>query len=98
MFSLASPAFKTQDLTEALDEGENRRVTLKFTALPIPEVEWRLNDSLVKGVQIDSSHSSTTLHIENADRAKHAGKYSVTLRNSVGIVTTTVTVKVTGEK
>lgn len=94
---VAAPVFQTRDLHELLSEGDSKRLTVKFTGLPAPDVEWRVGDSLVRGVQIDSSSTTSSLHIKDADRRKHAGVYTVTLKNKAGVATTEVTLDVTGK-
>lgn len=94
---VAPPVFRTQDLSEVLEEGESRRISLKYSGLPEPEVEWKLNGSLVRGVQIDSSNNTTSMYLKNADRSKHAGTYTVSLRNSAGSTTCNVKVQVKGK-
>lgn len=94
---IAAPAFQTRNVHIQLSEGEYQRITVRFTGLPAPDVEWRLGDSLVRGVQIDSSSTTSSMLIKEADRKKHAGTYTVTLKNKAGVATTDVRVDVTGE-
>lgn len=93
---LAAPEFRTKDLVEVMEEGESRRISLKYTGIPEPEVEWKLNGSLARGVQIDSSNNTTSMYLKNADRAKHAGTYTVSLKNAAGSTTCNVKVQITG--
>ena len=94
---VAAPVFQTRNLQELLSVGEYKKIILTFSGLPVPDVEWRFGDSLVRGMQIDSTGTSTSILIKEADRKKHAGSYNVSLRNKAGVATTDVRVDVIGK-
>lgn len=93
---VAAPAFITKEFSEVLEEGDSRKISVKFTGLPVPECEWRLNNSLIRGVQINSSSTTSSMHIKQADVRKHSGVYTIILKNKAGVASTQVDVTVIG--
>jgi len=84
------------NVAETLVTGENRRITVRFSGTPAPEVEWKRDGESVRGVQIESSATSSSIQINSCDMKKHSGTYTISLRNSAGHASTELTIKVQG--
>ena len=83
----APPAFTSRKFSEELFEGDSKKVTVRFTGIPTPDCEWRLGDTPVRGVQVDTTSTFSSMHIKHANRKKHSGAYTVTLKNKSGVAT-----------
>ncbi|XP_054708127.1 muscle M-line assembly protein unc-89-like [Uloborus diversus] len=93
-----TPAFRKQLGNLSAIEEENIDLEVQFEGLPKPKVEWKKDDSEIviddDHYEVTSTQDSETLTINNVT-VEDAGKYSCTLSNDSGSVTTSgdVTVK-----
>ena len=74
------PAITTQPASQTVNAGASVSLTVIATGSPAPTYQWRRNGVLISGA------TSATLALDNVQPAQ-AGAYTVTVANSVGIVT-----------
>lgn len=81
----------------AIKAGENIKLKVTIAGRPTPKIKWFRNDVELtkKMVDITATAGLSTLFIRDADRS-HRGVYTVEARNSCGMKTEQIKVKVYG--
>uniref|UniRef100_A0A0K0CTJ0 non-specific serine/threonine protein kinase n=1 Tax=Angiostrongylus cantonensis TaxID=6313 RepID=A0A0K0CTJ0_ANGCA len=90
------PGGGIQDLR--LKVGETIKYDVAIKGTPVPEVSWMVDGKPLKPkgrVKMSTERGKTVLKIENAERAD-SGKFTITLKNSVGTADSTAKVTVVG--
>ena len=101
--SPAPPGAPTLDLASqevVVVEGEKLQLKVPYRAIPTPKMVWKKDDVECKaGERLSMTVEMNSAHLDllKSSRAD-AGAYAITLENSLGSATGTVTVKVIGTR